>query len=115
MYSATIILLFVDDEEYANIVFKAIRKKAAKYPEVGRGFGLAPDKMESIRENNPGNNSGALQDVITTWVRQDFNTERFGLPSWRKVVEVISRFDNLLAKKIAKDHPIKTTGILLYL
>ena len=96
--------IIIEDEEDANIVFKAIREKAAKYAEIGRDFGLAPSTIESIKENHPGDNAGALQDVIKTWVRQDFNTEKFGLPSWQKVVEVISGFGKLLAKKIAKDH-----------
>ena len=86
-------------------MFMAIKKKTGKYAEIGRGFGLAPSTIESIQENHPGDNSGALQDVIKTWVRQEFNTEKFGLPSWRKVVEIIGGFDKLLAKKIAKDHP----------
>ena len=65
---------------------------------------MAPSTIESIKENHPRDDAGALQDVIKTWVRQDFNTEKFGLPSWQKVVEVISDFDKPLAKKIAKDH-----------
>ena len=93
-------------------MFKAIGKKAAKYAQIGRNFGLAPSTIESIKENHPlaGDNSKALQEVIITWVRQDFNTKKFGLPSWQKVVEVISNFDKLLAKKIAEDHLIKTAG-----
>ena len=94
-------------------MFKAIGKKAAKYAQIGRNFGLAPSTIESIKENHPGDNSKALQEVIITWVRQDFNTKKFGLPSWRKVVEVISDFDKLLAKKIAEDHLIKATGSYL--
>ncbi len=104
-------LYIVEEEEDANIIFKAIGKKAAKYAEIGRNFGLAPSIIETIKENHPGDNSKALQDVILTWIRQDFNTTRFGVPSWRKVVEVISDFDKLLAKKIAVDHFVNTTGI----
>jgi hypothetical protein len=98
IYYTACTLYFVEEED-ANIVFKAIGKKVAKYAEIGRNFGLVPSTIESIRENHPGDNSKALQDVIITWIQQDFNTTRFGLPSWRKVVEVISGFDKLLAKK----------------
>ena len=104
---------YTDDEADANHVFMAIKNKAAVYNHIGRYFGLAPSTIESIKENHPGDNAGALQDVINTWIRQDYNTERFGLPSWRKVVEAISnQGDNLQAKKIAKSHPIKPTGMI---
>ena len=109
-YLSIILTAFIiEDEEDANTVFMTIKKKAAKYAEIGRGFGLAPSTIESIRDNHPRDNSGALQDVITTWIRQEHNTKKFGLPSWQKVVEAIGEVDKSLARKIAKDHPIQST------
>ena len=99
-----------EEEEEANTVFKAIQGKAGKYADIGRGFGLAPSTIENIQENHPGDSSEALVEVIKTWIRQDFNTDKYGVPSWRKVVEVIGGFDKLLAKRIAKAHP--ATGMV---
>ena len=98
--------LLTDDEEDANEVYKALEKFKAKYNQIAIYFGLAPDKVEEIRDNNPRDNARALNDVIVSWVRQEHNVGKFGYPCWRKVVEAAIGAENKLqAKKIAKSHP----------
>ena len=89
-------------------MYKALEKFKAKYNQIAIYFGLAPNKVEEIRDNNPRDNARALNDVIVSWVRQEHNVGKFGYPCWRKVVEAAIRAENKLqAKKIAKSHPGK--------
>lgn len=100
--------LLTDDEEDANEVYKALEKFKAKYNQIAIYFGLAPDKVDEIRDNHPRDNAGALNDIIVSWVRQEHNVGKFGYPCWRKVVEAAIGAENKLqAKKIAKSHPGK--------
>ena len=95
-----------DDEEYANEVYKELEKFKAKYKEIAIYFGLAPSKVDEIRDNHPRDNASALNDVIVSWVRQEHNVGKFGYPCWRRVVDAASKAENKLqAKKIAKNHP----------
>ena len=87
-------------------MYKALRKFGAKYKQIAVCFGLAPDKVEEIRDNYSGDNVWALYNVITSWVYQENNVGKFGYPCWRKVVEAaIGAENNLEAKRIAKSHP----------
>lgn len=51
----------------------------------------------------------ALTEVVLAWLRQKYNTARFGVPTWRKLVEAIDSEaggnNHTLAKKIAAHHP----------
>ena len=96
----------IDDEDYANEVYKALEKFKAKYNQIAIYFGLAPDKVEEIRDNYPRDSAKALNEVIVSWVRQEHNVAKFGYPCWKKVVEAAIGAENKLqAKKIAKSHP----------
>ena len=50
-----------------------------------------------------------MQSVIETWLRQDYNTQRHELPSYRRLVRAVaSRVGGsypALAKEIASKHP----------
>ena len=104
-----------DDEECANEVYKELEKFKAKYKDIAIYFGLAPSKVDEIRDNHPQDNAGALNEVIVSWVRQEHNVGKFGYPCWRKVVDAAVEAGNKLqAKKIAKNHPGKF-GLLVRL
>ena len=95
-------------ESDAFDVKSAVMDVAARYYFFGGALGLSPTKLAQIREDNR-NSEQALSQVINVWLKQCFNVERFGLPSWRMlVVAVDSRAgggNHALAKKIAYAHP----------
>ena len=51
-----------------------------------------------------------LNNVLLVWLRQKYNVERFGTPTWRKLVEAIDdpagANNHRLAKIISLHHPI---------
>ena len=50
-----------------------------------------------------------LENVIKVWLKQDYNTERHGLPSYQQLATAVASrvgpSNPALAKKIAKNHP----------
>lgn len=56
------------------------------------------------------NSCDALRMVVSHWLKQNYNTERFGKPTWRMLVGAVAHpnggSDCALARRIAKDHPI---------
>lgn len=56
-----------------------------------------------------------LDEVLERWLKQNYNTKRFGSPSWRQLVKAVENNnggeDPELAKKIAALHP---SNIRLY-
>ena len=65
---------------------------------------MAPDQLEEIEENDR-RASDRLSKVIQTWIGQNYNTQKFGLPSWRTLCKALKRVDTKLCKDLARDHP----------
>ena len=48
----------------------------------------------------------AFSDVLLSWLRHRYNVDRFGPPTWRKLVEAVdSQTNPALAAAIAARHP----------
>ena len=81
---------------------------AAKYDNIGITLGLPSGELEVIRRGSLGDLKQALGQVINTWLKQSYNHNRFGLPSWRSLVKAIDSHaggsNHALAKKIASRH-----------
>ena len=93
-------------EEDALDVKCSIVKLAARFYSLGCALGLPASTLETIKSNNPGDSEKALEQVISTWLAQNFNTEP---PSWRTLVKAVAHpaggNARLLAKEMAEDHP----------
>lgn len=78
-------------EELAPIEYKAYK--------LGIALGLTPGSFESN-----------LLSVVQKWLEQDYDTQRHGLPSYRRLVKAVASkiggSNPALASKIAANHPI---------
>ena len=52
--------------------------------------------------------SDSWSEALKQWIKQNYNTGKFGLPSWRTLLESVTRVDKLLFKKLAAKHPGNT-------
>ena len=81
---------------------------AAKYDSIGITLGLLSSESEIIGHEYVRDAKRALGQVIRTWLKQSYNVARFGLPSWRSLVEAVDSTaggsHHALAKKIASKH-----------
>ena len=90
---------------------KEIVRVKANYKAFGMILGLGYAQLENIQKTplciiDIGT---ALTEVVLAWLQQKYNTARFGLPTWRKLVEAVDSEaggnDHTLAKEIAAHHP----------
>ena len=75
-------------------------------------MGLSFKTIQAIRENNPDDNDGSWNEAIMQWILRDYNTEKHGLPSWKTLLKTISRIDQPLFEKLAKEHQVKGMRVL---
>ena len=51
----------------------------------------------------------AMGEVVEEWLKGNYNTTRFGPPTWKMLVKVVANpnggNNNYLAEKIASEHP----------
>ena len=95
-------------EDDLSAVLKALLEVLSEWKLIGIGFGLKSSKLKQIEEAQRGNLKKCLVDVIMDWLNRNYDSDRFGEPSWRKMVEVVAdpaAGDNVvLAKAIADSH-----------
>ena len=81
---------------------------ASDWKTIGRGLRIEPGRLNVIQENNSGNPKVCLSEMLTCWLNQNYNVERFGEPTWRAVVKIVAHpaagENCALALNIAKQH-----------
>ena len=90
---------------------------AAKWRGIGGGLRLRAAVLDTIQEANQGDPEECLSRVVLEWLRKNYNTERFGEPTWQGLVEVVATpaggNNNDLAAKIASKHQGEETNTWL--
>ena len=61
---------------------------AAQWRDMGIDLGIPIGKLNQIQAEVEGS-MPCLTQMLTTWLRRAYNVERFGEPTWRKLVEVV--------------------------
>ena len=75
-------------------------------------LGLPSGELQTIRQTNLQNIAQAFTEVLLTWLKQLYNVEKYGPPTWQRLVEAVgSPFggnDHALAMRIAEKHHISS-------
>ena len=82
----------------------------AGYYELGLGLRLPPAELQTICKSCGQNVKQAFTDVLLAWLRQQYNVNKFGPPTWRALVKAVNNSaggnNPALAKGIADKHPL---------
>ena len=76
---------------------------ASKWFEISVSLGLPPDIIDGIRMLS----SGCYlhwSEALKIWIKQNYNTKRFGKPSWRTLLMAIAGVDKRKFRKLAAAH-----------
>ena len=102
------------DDDFFDIL-KEVLPIAAKWRAVGQALRLKVGVLDSIAASHPHKVDNCLSEMLTEWLRKNYNVRRFGEPSWQRLVEVVGDpaggANPALASQIAEKHRAKrTTG-----
>ncbi len=61
----------------------------SKWRSIGAGLRLKPGKLDEIEAKRHGAPTECLLDVVSSWLNKEYNWQRFGEPTWRRIVEVV--------------------------
>ncbi len=102
--------IYADDDDLSDLL-AAMAPATSKWKLIGTTFHLKSDKLDQIGVAYPGSPEECLLEVLKEWLCKNYNIDRFGKPSWVKVVEVMaSRFGGnnyAQAMSIATEHQCK--------
>ena len=80
---------------------------ASHWKDVGLALRLHPDTLNDI-EADCRDVKSCLRETLATWLKQAYDTDRFGLPSWKLLVSAVSHpgggNNPALAQQIAENH-----------
>ena len=75
---------------------------AAKWRELSIYLGLSCDVIDNIKGS--GDNYHCWSEALKNWIRQNYNTETFGKPSWQSLLRAVAEVDKLMFRQLAKKH-----------
>ena len=88
-------------------VYTELLNVAHNWRGVGRALRLHPDLLNRI-EANTANVETRLEKTLSEWLNREYDTTRFGLPSWERLVAAVAHpaggKNHALAEQIAGRH-----------
>ena len=82
-----------------------IKKLASEWRDIGTALGIDHHKLDEIAGNNHHKASDCLSDVLKDWIGQNYNTGKYGVPSWKTLCKALSKVaDKKFVKDLAKAH-----------
>jgi len=95
-------------EDDIHDVYDEVFTMAGKWHRVARGLRLSSSTMSLIASKSNNEPEDCLFKSLEVWLKKTYNTERYGNPSWRMLVNSIANpaggADAALAEAIAKKH-----------
>ena len=87
------------------------RSLAAYWNEISISLGLSR-KMISNSIKVAGDSYQCWSEALKQWIQQNYNTKKFGEPSWRRLLKAIAVVNRAQCKELAVKHQLK--GELLH-
>lgn len=82
---------------------------AAKWKAIGMALRIKTGELNKIKSSCQGDPGECLTEVLTKWLQLNYDVEKYGKPTWQKLVEVVrdpaGGGDPALADSIANEHP----------
>ena len=91
------------------------RQLSAKWQQLSAFLGLAKADIDRIKEDHPNNSNSCWNEALDEWIKQNYSTDKFGLPSWRTLVTAVSMVDKRLFKELAFKYQITSMCCILVL
>ena len=97
----------LSDEDDWNDIILACSSLAPKWQQLSGFLGLSIKTIRTIRESYPNDIAVSWNEALMQWVLQEYNTEKYGPPSWKSLLKAVSRVDETLFDKLAKEHQLR--------
>ena len=112
MHGRSPCFMYAGESDFRDVCRELVAIKAMYY-QLGVELGLSPGELDAIRRENSHDADQAFNVVVLRWLRQQYQVERFGRPTWKRLIEAVESpvggNNPALAAQMAVRHP----GILL--
>lgn len=95
------------DEDDLGDILSYLKDAQARCYHIGSALGLKQDILDTIKQEST-DHAEALTKIITNWLRKNYNFDRFGEPTWKRLAEAMNSSvgggNTALAMEIVEDH-----------
>ena len=95
---------FTAIEDLEDIKHKLVN--FVKWKELGLNLGLSPDHLKVIEADHK-LTSERLEAVLFHWLKQNYDVNIYGLPSWSCLADAIEPINNTLAFTVKEQHTLE--------
>ena len=88
------------DDDLGDVV-DAVEPLASKWRILTTKLRLKQSTLDVIERNNPGDVVSCLHKAMGEWLRLNYDHQRHGRPSWRRLAEAVSSLDYGLSEMIS--------------
>ena len=110
-----IFFTYLADEDLGEVLDEVI-DLASSWTSMCTALRLKPSAEDTIARQYFHNPGDYLKAVLRKWLCKEYNTEKHGLPTWRKLVEAVAKpaggNNPDLAREIAKKHQIENLPLV---
>ena len=85
-------------------MIRECKKLSAHWHDLCAFLGMDPDDLERIMKDNGSDSKACLKKSLYEWIKQNYPTPKYGLPSWRTLLEAVAEVDKRLFKKLAEKY-----------
>ena len=104
-----IINLIPDIDDLADVLTE-LEPVQSRYFDIGLMLHLKPDVLKEIFRRNPESSSKGMSEMIIEWLSKNYNTKRFGDPTWKSLVIAVAKrsggANEACARDIANNHRV---------
>ena len=100
-------LTFTDEAKHYHEIIELLKDEEACCYKIGTWLKFTPNQLDAIKAGSA-DHADAMGKIVCSWLRGNYDTEMFGPPTWKMLVEAVRAptggNNTALAKKIAKAH-----------
>lgn len=96
-------LSFTEESDWNEVVMEC-KSLTAKWKKLSIYLGLPPDKIDTIKGDNHGDAESCWDQALLEWIRQGYDTNRYGKPSWRTLLRAIAKENKRLFEELSQKH-----------
>ena len=91
------------DDDLCDVVSE-VESLSSRWRLLSMKLGVKESSLDTIERNYPSDVQTCLYKALGEWLRLNYNHQRHGRPSWRRLAEAVSSIDCALSENIAKRH-----------
>lgn len=85
-------------------VLDAVETLSSKWRLLSTKLRIKESTLDTIQQNNPKDVQTCLREALVEWLKLNYDYQKHGKPSWRRIVEAARSLDCGLSERIAATH-----------